>query len=67
MPDYQGLLKRHHLREGMSGKGCYYDNACVGGIFHWLKVEGIHGEFFASREIMRTTVLNYSEFGYNRR
>ncbi|MCU7311408.1 IS3 family transposase, partial [Escherichia albertii] len=31
-----------------------------------LKVECIHGERFAGREIMRTTVFNYIECDYNR-
>ncbi|WP_139815934.1 IS3 family transposase, partial [Serratia proteamaculans] len=30
------------------------------------KVECIHGEHFASREIMRSTVFNYIECDYNR-
>jgi transposase InsO family protein len=33
-------------------KGCCYNNACVESFFHSLKVECIHGERFASREIM---------------
>ncbi len=64
--DYQRLLKRHNLRGSMSAKGCCYDNACVESFFHSLKVECIHGERFASREIMRTTVFNYIECDYNR-
>ncbi|MGX9253669.1 IS3 family transposase [Pantoea ananatis] len=64
--DYQALLKRHDLRGSMSAKGCCYDNACVESFFHSLKVECIHGEHFASREIMRTTVFNYIECDYNR-
>ncbi|MDV0626377.1 IS3 family transposase [Klebsiella variicola subsp. variicola] len=64
--DYQALLKRHNLRGSMSAKGCCYDNACVESFFHSIKVECIHGERFASREIMRTTVFNYIECDYNR-
>ena len=64
--DYQALLKRHNLRGSMSAKGCCYDNACVKSFFHSLKVECIHGERFISREIMRTTVFNYTECDYNR-
>ncbi|RWR01237.1 transposase [[Pantoea] beijingensis] len=64
--DYQALLKRHNLRGSMSAKGCCYDNACVESFFHSLKVECIHGERFASREIMRATVFNYIECDYNR-
>lgn len=64
--DYQSVLKRHNLRGSMSAKGCCYDNACAESFFHTLKVECIHGEDFASREIMRTAVFNYIECDYNR-
>lgn len=64
--DYQALLKRHNLCGSMSAKGCCYDNACAESFFHSLKVECIHGERFASREIMRATVFNYIECDYNR-
>jgi putative transposase len=64
--DYQSLLKRHNLRGSMSARGCCYDNACAESVFHTLKVECIHGEDFASREIMRTAVFNYIECDYNR-
>jgi putative transposase len=64
--DYRTLLKRHNLRGSISAKDCCYDNACVESFFHSLKVECIHGESFASREIMQTTVFNYIECDYNR-
>ncbi|MGK7363641.1 IS3 family transposase [Salmonella enterica] len=64
--DYQSLLKRHNLRGSMSARGCCYDNACAESFFHTLRVECIHGEDFVSREIMRTSVFNYSECDYNR-
>ncbi|EJJ9679170.1 IS3 family transposase [Salmonella enterica] len=64
--DYQSLLKRHNLRGSMSARGCCYDNACAESFFHTLKVECIHGEAFASREIIRTAVFNYIECDYNR-
>lgn len=64
--DYQRLLKRHNLRGSMSAKGCCYDNACVESFFHSLKVACIHGERFASWEIVRTTVFDYIECDYNR-
>lgn len=50
----------------MSARSCCYDNACAESFFHTLKVECIHGEDFASREIMRTAVFNYIECDYNR-
>ncbi|HDS7828845.1 TPA: IS3 family transposase [Klebsiella pneumoniae] len=64
--DYQSLLKRHNLRGSMSARGCCYDNACAESFFHTLKVECIHGDDFASREIMRTAVFNYIECDDNR-
>lgn len=64
--DYQALLTRYNLRGSMSARGNCYDNACAESFFHSLKVECIHGERFASREIMRTTVFNYIECDYNR-
>ncbi|ECE1536857.1 IS3 family transposase [Salmonella enterica] len=64
--DYQSLLKRHNLWGSMSARGYCYDNACAESFFHTLKVECIHGEDFASREIMRTVVFNYIECDYSR-
>jgi len=63
--DYQARLKRHNLRGSMSGRGNCYDNACAESFFHSMKVECVHGERFASREIMRITVFNYIECDYN--
>lgn len=64
--DYQALLQRHNLRGSRSAKGCCDDNACAENFFRSLKVEGIHGERFISREIIRTTVFNYIECDDNR-
>ncbi|WP_224558238.1 IS3 family transposase [Pectobacterium versatile] len=64
--DYQAMLKGHNLRGSMSAKGCCYDNACAESFFHSLKVECIHGEYFANGEMMRTAVFNYIECDYNR-
>ena len=55
-----------HLRGSMSARGNCYDNACAESFFHSLKVECIHGERFASREMMRSAVFNYIECDYNR-
>lgn len=63
--DYQSLLKQHNLQGSMSARGCCYDNVWES-FFHILKVECIHGEDFASREIIRTAVFNYIECDYNR-
>ncbi len=47
--EYQALLKRHNLTDSMSAKGYCYDNACAKSFFHSLKVETVHGEYFAGR------------------
>ena len=64
--DYQRLIKAHRLHCSMSAKGNCYDNACAESFFHSLKVELIHGERFATRDIMRQTVFEYIEADYNR-
>ncbi|PUM16815.1 IS3 family transposase, partial [Salmonella enterica subsp. enterica serovar Dublin] len=56
----------HNLLGRMSARGCCYDNACAEILFHTMKVECIHGEDFASREIMRAAMFNYIECDYNR-
>lgn len=63
---YQQLLTRHGLQCSMSGKGNCYDNACAESFFHSLKVEAIHGERFATRELIRQAVFEYIEVDYNR-
>lgn len=63
---YQKLIKRHGLRCSMSAKGNCYDNACAESFFHSLKVEAIHGERFATREMIRRAVFEYIEVDYNR-
>lgn len=63
---YRELLEKHLLQGSMSAKGNCYDNACAESFFHSLKVEAIHGERFATREMMRQTVFEYIETRYNR-
>ena len=63
---YQALISKHDLRCSMSAKGCCYDHACAESFFHTFKVEVIHGERFATREVMRQTVFEYIEVDYNR-
>lgn len=63
---YQKLIKLHGLQCSMSAKGNCYDNACAESFFHSMKVEAIHGERFATREMIRRTVFEYIEVDYNR-
>lgn len=64
--DYSNILKDNKLKPSMSAKGCCYDNACAESFFHSLKVELIHGEYFASRQEMKDAVFSYIEIDYNR-
>jgi putative transposase len=63
---YQRLITRHGLHCSMSGKGNCYDNACAKSFFHTLKVEAIHGERFATRDLIKQVVFEYIEVDYNR-
>jgi transposase InsO family protein len=50
----------------MSANSNCYDNTCAESFFHTLKVNVIHGEYFATRDEVRRTVLEYIEVDYNR-
>ena len=63
---YQAIIDQHGLFCSMSARGNCYDNACAESFFHTLKVGGIHGERFLTREEMRQTVFEYIEVDYNR-
>ena len=63
---YQTLITKYALVCSMSAKGNCYDNACAESFFHTLKVEVIHGEYFATRDEVRRTVFEYIEVDYNR-
>jgi transposase InsO family protein len=65
--DHQRLLRDHHLLCSMSKKGDCYDNAAMESWNHSLKVEAIHGEHFATREMAKAQVFEYIEVYYNRR
>jgi hypothetical protein len=51
--------------DSMSGKGNCYDNACVEGFFHSMKIEAVHGERFTTRQATRQEVFEYIETFYN--
>ena len=63
---YQALITKYALVCSMSAKGNCYDNACAESFFHTLKVEVIHGEYFATRDEVRRAVFEYIEVDYNR-
>ncbi len=64
---YQRLLRNNQLLCSMSKKGDCYDNAAMESWNHSLKVEAIHGERFAMREMARAQVFEYIEVYYNRK
>lgn len=64
---YQRLLRNNQLICSMSKKGDCYDNAAMESWNHSLKVEAIHGERFATREMARAQVFEYIEVYYNRK
>lgn len=64
---YQQLLKQHQLICSMSAKGYCYDNAAMESFFHTLKVELTHDEYYKTREIAKTSIVEYIECYYNRK
>jgi transposase InsO family protein len=64
---YQRLLRINQMLCSMSKKGDCYDNAAMESWNHSLKVEAIHGERFATREMAKAQVFEYIEVYYNRK
>jgi transposase InsO family protein len=65
--EYQNLLRKHKLKCSMSKRGDCYDNAAMESWNHSFKVEAIHGERFATREIAKEVIFDYIEVYYNRK
>jgi len=64
--EHRKLLDEHGLIASMSARGNCYDNAAMESWNHSLKVEAIHGERFATRQIAIEHVFEYIEVDYNR-
>jgi transposase InsO family protein len=64
---YQQLLADNNLICSMSSVGCCYDNAAMESFFHTLKVELVHDEKYETREIAKTSIVEYIECYYNRK
>lgn len=64
---YQSLLQCNKLICSMSSVGCCYDNAAMESFFHTLKVELVHQEKYTTRDIAKTSIVNYIECYYNRK
>lgn len=63
---YRELLKRHELRQSMSGKGNCYDNAQAESFFARFKTELVEDGVFESVEQARSETFSYIEGYYNR-
>ena len=64
---YQRLIKANRLRCSMGRQANCYDNAAMESFFHTLKVELVHRQRFASRDVARQVIFEYVESYYNRR
>jgi len=64
---YQQQLSLNSLVCSMSSVGCCYDNAAMESFFHTLKVELVHDERYETREIAKTSIVEYIECYYNRK
>jgi putative transposase len=64
---YQDLIKRYNLQCSMSAKGCCYDNAAMESFFHTIKVELINDMRYQTREIAKSSIVEYIECYYNRK
>lgn len=65
--NYRNMLENNGLICSMSAAGCCYDNAAMESFFHTLKVELIHDENYETREIAKTSIVEYIECYYNRK
>ena len=65
--EYQKLLANHRLICSMSKRGDCYDNAAMESWNHSFKVEAIHGEKFATRDIAKSHIFDYIDVYYNRK
>jgi len=64
---YQRLIEANGVRCSMGRRGNCYDNAAMESFFHTLKVELVHRQRFASRDVARQVIFEYVESYYNRR
>lgn len=65
--EYQKLLANHGLICSMSKRGDCYDNAAMESWNHSFKVEAIHGEKFATRDLAKNHIFDYIDVYYNRK
>jgi putative transposase len=65
-PDYRTLLGRHAIRQNMSRKGNYWDNAPTESFFDTLKTELAMHRDYKTRDQARAGLFEYREVFYNR-
>jgi putative transposase len=64
--DFRKLLKKHTLKQSMSGKGNCYDNAQAESFWARFKIELLENGIFQSVEDARSEAFSYIEGYYNR-
>ena len=63
--EWQAFLKEHNLKQSMSRRGNYHDNAKVESFFQLLERERIKRKTYASRAKAREEIFDYIEMFYN--
>ena len=63
---HRRILKQHNIKQSMSRKGYYWDNAVAESFFHTLKTELIYHQIFRTRVQAQATIFEYIEVFYNR-
>ena len=63
---FRKLLKKHKMKQSMSGKGNCYDNAVAESFFRTLKSELIYRINLTTRQVARQRIFEYVEITYNR-
>lgn len=64
--DYRAALQTAGISCSMSRRGNCWDNAVIESFFGTLKTELIHSQSFATREVAKTTIVEWIEVFYNR-
>lgn len=63
---FRGTIARCKMKQSMSRKGNYWDNACAESFFSTLKTELIGKYIFHSRSEAQSAIFEYIEIFYNR-
>ncbi len=60
-------LKNYQMVQSMSRQGNCLDNAPAESFFHTLKVEGVYGQMYDTRQEAKSSIFEYIEIFYNRK